>query len=464
MAARTKARKKTLRRRRSDEEKAGGRWRMTISEVVMSRRGYSWTTYLVQGWKDERGKWGRRKFQDRASAEAFVAAKQMENVTTGAALRPVLTTLSPEQVKEAEVAFAKLAEIGAAVELASGEKPCLIDAVARYGVHVRGTMAVDRVPLRDARGQCLQDKERSGMRLRSREELEISLRAFERWLLMLPRFTAETIDPNWTPAVCEITREDVTGYLDSLRSRAGLKASGKSRNNARGDLHAFFDWCRGRHKGRSMPGVSRRWCAENPVTEIPKVEARPPVPCVLSVEEAAALMRHVEAYQAGRLAPFYALALFAGLRPGRGGELHKLAAHPHLSVSCREAGGRPLIDLERGVITVTADVSKTGRKRVVTIQPNLRQWLVRYGVSNLLPHGSETAIRSIRKACNLGHDVCRHSFISFHIAAFGSKARAALEAGNSEAIIDAHYLNLPTQKEGEAFFGILPAESDSQLV
>lgn len=184
---------------------------------------------------------------------------------------------------------------------------------------------------------------------------------------------------------------------------------------------------------------------------------------MLSVQECADLMHHVERYRDGLLAPYFALALFAGIRPGPDGELRKLATHPHRDTPCREAGGRSLIDLERGVITLTADIAKTGRKRVITIQPNLRRWLVRYGL-NILPAGHDRHIKSVRAALSLGHDVLRHSFISFHVAAFRSKGDTALQAGNSEAIIDAHYLNLPTQKEGQAFFGIMPADADEKII
>lgn len=36
--------------------------------------------------------------------------------------------------------------------------------------------------------------------------------------------------------------------------------------------------------------------------------------------------------------------------------------------------------------------------------------------------------------------------------------RAALEAGNSERIIDAHYLHIPTEAEAREYFAILPAK------
>jgi hypothetical protein len=131
--------------------------------------------------------------------------------------------------------------------------------------------------------------------------------------------------------------------------------------------------------------------------------------------------------------------------------------HPELEKPSKEAGGRPLVDLARAVITIPAAVAKTGRKRVVTIQPNLARWLARYGLA-ILPAGHDRAVKAIRAAHRLAHDVLRHSFISYHVAAFRSKGDTALQAGNSEAVIDAHYLNLPTVPEALEFWELSPRQ------
>jgi integrase len=323
---------------------------------------------------------------------------------------------------------------------------------------------VERVSLRDARQSCLRDKEERGvLRHATTMHLDISLRAFERWLCSQARYAEQSIDEKWTPDVSEVTTDDILAYLSSLRSKKGIVAAPKTKNNARADLRSFFNWCMGMEDDRPLPGVSRRWHSVNPAAAVPKQVEPESVPAVLSVEEAEKLMKHVEAFKGGRLVPYFALALFAGLRPGPDGELRKLHTHPNRDEPCREASGRPLIDLVRGVLTVTADISKTRRKRVVTIQPNLRRWLARYG-TDILPQGHGRDIKEVRAGQSLGHDVLRHSFISYHVAAFRSKAGTALEAGNSESIIDAHYLNLPTLKEGKAFFSIRPASGGRKVV
>gem|GEM_PF-6489453 len=97
------ARNATLKRgRRSREEKAAGRWRLSIREIKVRKAAYEWTTFMVQGFKDAGGKRARKKFKTKAAAEAFVAMKSLENVTPDMPQRPVITNLSAEQVKEAE--------------------------------------------------------------------------------------------------------------------------------------------------------------------------------------------------------------------------------------------------------------------------------------------------------------------------------------------------------------------------
>lgn len=441
------------------KDKAAGRWRLSIRELEESQDGYTWKTWLVQGYKDARGRWARRKFKDRREAEAFMATKRLENMTLQKGLQPAMTSLPLVRLREAEAAVERLEALRSM--LPPGEPaPSLLDAVAHYAEHVRKMKSVQAVSVRDARLQCLRDKSARGMRPRSVAQAESTLKAFEAWLRLLPRYTDRSFIEGWTPPVMEVTAEDVAGFLGSLRGRDGLAASPKTRNNARADLRSFFAWCMGMENDSPMPGVSRRWHTENPAAAVAKEQTASVVPEVLSVAEAARVMREAERARGGELVPFFALALFAGIRPGPGGELVKLAAHEGLQVPCREAGGRPLLDMERGVITIPADVAKTGRKRVVTMQENLRAWLLAYA-GPVFPRGHDRAIKAIRKRCRLGHDVLRHSFISFHVAAFGSKSRTALEAGNSEAVIDAHYLNLPTEAEGRAFFAIMPTPPGS---
>jgi len=107
-----------------------------------------------------------------------------------------------------------------------------------------------------------------------------------------------------------------------------------------------------------------------------------------------------------------------------------------------------LIDLERGVIHVKPEISKTGQYRQIIIRPALKAFLLRYGL-DILPANGVRHVKSIRRTFQLGHDVLRHTFFSMHVAAFKSVGEAALEGGNTEQVLKKHYLQ----------FGDLPRRS-----
>ncbi|HEX2749328.1 MAG TPA: hypothetical protein VHM91_15070 [Verrucomicrobiales bacterium] len=425
---------------------------MTIREITSKKDGYSWTTYLCQGWIED-GKWKRKKFKSRQEAEIFKLGKELELATDGEAPRAVVTTLSAAQARDAEKAVSVFIE-------ADMPSLTLTDAATHYLGHVRRTVAVDRVSFRDALSAFLEDKERGGMRDRTSEGMEGNLEKFIEWLILLDRFHAGSVDTDWTPDVCEITAADVGAFLNGLRTRDGAKdASPKTWNNYHGDLHTFFEWCLGRKKGKPLPGVTRRWHTVNPAVDVSRKQPHRPEPAVLSVQESVALMKRVEEVKSGRWAPYFALCLFAGIRPGRAGEITKLANHPSLLTPCREASGRPLIDMERRVITITRDIAKTRSKRVIPMQPCLHAWLTRYGFE-ILGTGSDDGIKAVRAAANLGHDVLRHSFISYHIGAFQNIEATALQAGNSVKMIRDHYLNHPSEGESRQFWNIIPVPKE----
>ncbi len=230
-------------------------------------------------------------------------------------------------------------------------------------------------------------------------------------------------------SVHDVTEETVERFLQSLRARNGTdKASRKTWNNVRGELHQFFEWC------REKP---QRYVSANPITDIKRFEIDSGHIEVLTVKRCRGLMEHIAEFKEGKLVRYVALALFAGIRPG--GELEKLADSPQL------------VDLENKVIRITAAMAKTGRPRQIKIRPNLFKWLKRFQ-GDILPTNSSHELREIRKQFKLSHDVLRHTFISKHIGAFKSFADAAIESGNSEKIIRDHYLNTSSLSDAKQFW------------
>jgi hypothetical protein len=487
--------------------------RLTLRPLAERKDGYAWTTYLVQGFRDAAGRHARKKFKTRAEAEAFMAIKNVELANAGTALHNVVTRLSKAQVEEAEAAFSRLAgryALGDAVDyflrhFAQPDNPVPLDdalhafleARERAGVRprslvqLRSTLGqfigfatlrllppdlrpeIDRVraeigsdraatlsevvrrldpSLREAGRKAAESAEDVPALLRrkldpalraaladARDAIEILRQPNDRDLAAA---VVESVPKAKVPAVHEIVTADVEAFLRSLRAKDGSAAARKTWNNARADLHTFLGWCADKQ---------RRWCGENPVSAVAKFKLGRGVPHVLTVAQARELMTYVAGYEGGKMAKYFALALFAGLRTGPDGELLKLSRHPDRA---------KLIDLARGVIHVQPEISKTHQYRQTTIRPALHQWLTRFN-GDVWPTNGERMVRHIRARFALQHDVLRHSFFSYVVGVEKSVERAALEGGNTESILRRHYLNLTTTAEAEDFWRILPAGADS---
>jgi integrase len=221
--------------------------------------------------------------------------------------------------------------------------------------------------------------------------------------------------------------------LDYIR-RGNAKA--RTQNNRRAILCTFFKYA-----------CVQGWLAANPLAAVKRCRVdhwRGSAPAITS-KQAAELMAHVETVHGGALVPFFALCLFAGIRPS--GEISKLSAAD--------------VSAENASIIIEPRVSKVNMRRLLTIQPNLAAWLEAYPLDKfpIIPPKMKNfrgKLTRIRKEFKLAHDVLRHTFISMHVAKFRSMGDTALQAGNSEAIIRRHYLNVTTQQEANAFFNIAP--------
>jgi hypothetical protein len=498
------------RAKRSPRETFG---KLSMREITSAKDGYSWKTYLVQGWLDEKGRHARRKFKTREEAEAFIATKGVELANADTSLHSIVTRLTKAQVEEAEGAFSRLAgrhTLGDAVDyflrtFAQPDNPvplddardAFLDARERDGVRprslvqLRSTLGqfigfatlhllpaelqpeVERVraelgheqaaslsdvlralpaDLRDAARKAAEDVEtvRELLQRRNlapalrdavasaRDEIEARRRPSDRELAAA---LVASVEGAKVPAVHEITTADVEAFLRGIRTKDGTgSASRKTWNNTRADLHTFLGWCADKQ---------RRWCAENPVAAVAKFKLGWGVPHVLNVAHARELMAYAAGYEGGAMAKYFALALFAGLRSGPDGELLKLARHPDRA---------KLLDLARGVIHVQPEISKTHQYRQTAIRPALHQWLTRFD-GDIWPTNADRMVKHIRARFSLGHDVLRHSFFSYVVAAEKSVERAALEGGNTESILRRHYLNLANTDEAEAFWRIVPPDA-----
>jgi integrase len=278
-------------------------------------------------------------------------------------------------------------------------------------------------------------------------------------------YLAPFVETNGDRLAATVTRQQAEAWIleaDTVSKQA-------SRYRA---LHALFRF-----------GVRRKYFPENPVADLDKPPERPPDRVdIFSPAETESVLRAAQEREP-RLVPYLAVGMFGGLRPQN--ELARLDWSD--------------INLETGKITVTRSTSKTDRVRHVDIQPNLRAWLVsvprsqrrgkiyysRRALFKVLgrtwPEDRRKAERATKEAQagRLGHklpgpkpvskakpkgrtlrwgpDIMRHSFCTYRQAVLRDIGKLCFEAGNTEAVARAHYLN-PRVSEAEVnkFWAIMP--------
>jgi len=342
---------------------------------VISRR--------VSGWI--LGERVRRNFKSREDAIIGRNTLMLKQAHANSSLRVVSTFLTDAQLREAEAAFLKLKDA-----------PRTLSFYINYGFEnyrePKACMPVaNAIPLYEA--ERAKDAAQSLISQCQLKNIGFELATFKKHFPLC--------------TLAELTTEKLLEYIK--RDGGALK----TQNNRRGVLKTFFKFA-----------CAQGWLVADPLagTTRHRIDHKRGSAPALCATQAAELMAHVETVHGGALAPFFALCLFAGIRPN--GEISKLSA-----VDVR---------LENNAITIEPWVSKVNMRRLVTIQPNLAAWLRAYPLKDypIIPPKMKNVagkLMDIRKKFGLAHDVLRHSFISMHVAKFRSMGDTALQAGNSES-------------------------------
>ena len=354
----------------------------------------------------------RRNFKTQEEAAAEKATLELKALQLASSLCAVTTCLAEDQVREAEAVFRRLA--GGSRTLSF----CVDYALSNH-----------RTPENQ---KALDEAVTAYLTVKAREHEQKLISASQ--LTTINRHMKALKKHFSGVTVAELTAAHLTTYFQ--RANGCLKTY----NNRRGVVSTFLKFAE-----------QREWLVANPIKKVPyyRIAHRRGSAKTLTAAQAQELMTYVEGYQNGRLVPFFALCLFAGIRPClRTGEiLRLLPGH---------------VRLDTGVILIEPEVSKVREKRTVAIQPNLAAWLRAYPLAEnpiIVPNLQKLRAR-IAKRFGLTHDVMRHTFISMHVAKFRSLGEAALQAGNSESFIKKHYLDLKSTADAKQFLGIRPKRAD----
>jgi len=361
-------------------------------------------SWRISGWLH--GVRIRRNFKSREEAAVQKSVLEIRAAQEAAGLRQTTTFLADPELREAEDAFRRL----------NGNSRSLLFYLDYALTNFREPQ--QQKPLNEAISEYVSSKQKecertllSPQQLRSiRNELDVLQKHFP------------------GGSLSQLTPSNLKIYLE--RGNPALKTY----CNRRALLSTFCKFT-----------LQQEWRVTNPIEKTPhhRINYRRGSAVTLSAGIAKELMAFLESYENGALVPYFALCLFAGIRPSpRDGEIAKLRSED--------------IRLDTGVILIEPEVSKVRMKRQVTIQPNLAGWLQVYPFKPLKPSYVEYHRGKITKRFALTHDVMRHTFISMFVAKYRSMGEAALQAGNSEAIIRRHYLDLKSAAEADEFFGIRP--------
>jgi len=177
-------------------------------------------------------------------------------------------------------------------------------------------------------------------------------------------------------------------------------------------------------------------------TARPKLPDNPPE--IFTVDELMALL-NAAARHAPDVVPMLVTGAFSGLRDA---EIKRL--------DCSE------VDQKRGHVEVKARKAKPARRRIIEIQPNLREWLRPYAGKNgpVVAVNWRKKLDRARKAAKLARwpkNGLRHGYASYRLAAIHDAPRVASELGHkSPQMLYSTYRELVLPSEAERYWQIMP--------
>lgn len=220
-----------------------------------------------------------------------------------------------------------------------------------------------------------------------------------------------------------------------------------------------FQTSRQKHKARIILHgifslmVKREWCFENPISKIDIPALQEKAIKVLSPQEVARLIDCARNERNGDCLAAVAMMLYAGVRPR---EVQRLTWHD--------------ISMEQNIISLSPIHSKTGGARHITLEPILKDILLKYakehsvvGTDLICPKNWLNKWVAIREKAGWNttnpweQDCLRHSYASYHALKYKDFTRLQYEMGHaSAALLRTRYLNMGSLKPDDAqvFWGI----------
>jgi integrase len=272
-------------------------------------------------------------------------------------------------------------------------------------------------PLADIVKRMVEDAERNDRRDRTIGEI--------RW--RLETFAEDFPDRR----LSEITVEEIEEWLDEE------DWSARSRINYLTKISQLYNYAL-RHK----------WVDANVAERIERPTAEDKEPGIFTIAQAENLLRHAGEHG---LLPYISIGLFAGLRSA---ELMRL--------------DWSAVNLQEKAIVVGAAVAKKRSRRVVEICEALEGWLrLCVQETGMIVDGAKFKenMDELKTAAGIEewpHNGLRHSYGSYHLAAFGDQVKTAAQMGHRDStVIHNHYKALVLKSEAEKYWKLLPKTEEA---
>ena len=249
----------------------------------------------------------------------------------------------------------------------------------------------------------------------------------DRYLRALRNSLTKFVQGRAQKDIREVTCEEIEDWMASFNWTA------TTQKGYVGDLRTLFNFAVKRGLLRDSPARG----VELPDEELGEIQIHTP-------DQAARVLAFARSYNP-HICRALAIRYFAGLR----------------SVEVERLEEIRIGDKYIEVTAATAKGGRARRRRLVTIQPNLRAWLdlggevpVKGNKSNVWRDFNSAMVRAT--GIEWHHNVTRHSFCSYHLMKFEQPGKTAMESGHTEAMLFRHYRELVTQDAATAFFNIKP--------
>ena len=222
-------------------------------------------------------------------------------------------------------------------------------------------------------------------------------------------------------------------------------------------------------RGLFTYAVKMGYAEKNPASSVTIPKVKESAPGIFSPKQMAAILKAASA----DILPFFALGAFAGLRSS---EIQRLTWEE--------------IDFGRNMIIPPAEKTKSSKRRIVPILPNLREFLLPYAdrkglvlpfsrrttydltapalrAAGLGKPGTETRKEKARriKLTPAPDNGLRHSFASYRLAATNDAAKTALELGHPNTkLLFSTYRELVTPDDAATYWSISPKPAKPGVV